>query len=102
MEAEIFVKTHESYRKVVAACDSDLIGRYFEQGNLQLDVKKEFYNGEKKAKSEVIKLLKKLAKEDATFNIVGKDAVDAAIKAGIISKKGVSKIQKIPYALSLL
>ena len=40
--------------------------------------------------------------EDATFNIVGKDAVEAAFKAGIITKDGIKKVQGIPFSLVLL
>lgn len=40
-------------------------------------------------------------REDSTFNIVGKNSVDAAIESGIISNNGIIKIQNIPIALGL-
>lgn len=98
----MLVKIHESYRKIIAVCDSELLGERFEEGNMQIEVNEVFYGGDEKEEGEVIELLKDLYKEDATFNIVGQKSVDTAIKAGIISKEGVIKIQGIPHALGLL
>jgi hypothetical protein len=43
-----------------------------------------------------------MAIEDATFNIIGQKSINTAIKAGIISKQEVGKIQGIPFALILI
>jgi len=98
----ISVKIHKTYRLIIAVCDCDLIGKKFEEGNKQLDLKKDFYEGDKKEDADVIELLKNAQRDDATFNIVGQKSVNAAIKAGVVSKKGIMKIQGIPYALCLL
>lgn len=97
----MLVKTHESYRKIVAICDSELLGQKFEEGNMQLDIYEAFYGGEEKSEKEVIELLKDAATEDATFNLVGKQSVNAALKAGIVSEEGIIKVQGIPHALGL-
>jgi hypothetical protein len=98
----MLVKIHKSYRDVVAICDSDLIGKTFEEGNRILEVRESFYNGEELDEKKTIELMKSLDKEDATFNIVGKESVNAALKAGIISKEGIKAVQGIPFALALL
>ncbi len=98
----MFVKIHNSYRDVVAVCDSDLIGKYLEEGNSQLEIKPSFFQDKEINEEECISLIEDLAKDDATFNIVGKSSVNAALKAGIISKEGVKVIQETPYALVLL
>jgi len=98
----MLVKIHESYRKIVAVCDAELIGKKFIEGNIQLDLTSEFYGGKKMKETEVIEILKGLNEDDSTFNIVGKKSVAAAIKAGIIDKSGVMKIKGIPHALGLL
>lgn len=98
----MLVKIHGSYRKIVAVCDAELLGKKFEKGVLQLEVKKEFYSGEKKTEKEVIEIMKALSTEDATFNIVGRKAINSALKAGIISEKGIIKVQSVPHALVLL
>ena len=98
----MFVNVIKTYRDVVAICDSELLGKKFEQDKLQLDVKESFYKGEEVSKEEAIEIMKDMAKEDATFNIVGKQSINAALKAKIISKEGIGKIQDIPFALVLL
>ena len=65
-------------------------------------MKKEFYEGEEKTEEEAIEILREAKIDYAIFNFVGKRAVDTAIKAGIIDKKGVIKIDNVPHALSLL
>lgn len=100
--ADILINVKESLRKIVAVCDSELLGKYFEEGNRQLDINRDFFGGEKKSKEQAIEMLRFFAKEDSIFNIAGKESVDAALKAGIISKKGVMSVQKVPFALSLL
>jgi hypothetical protein len=98
----MLVKIQKSYRDVVAICDTELLGKRFEQGKFQLDIKESFYGGDEKSKEQTIEIIKTMAKEDATFNIVGPDSVHAALESGIISKEGIKKIAGIPFALVLL
>jgi hypothetical protein len=98
----MFVKIINSSRNIVAICDSDLIGKKFEDEKFQLDVKENFYKGEEIPKEKVIDIIQKMSKEDATFNIIGEKSVNCALKAGIISKEGIKKIQGIPFAFILL
>jgi len=86
----------------VAVCDSELLGKRFEEGKFQLDIKESFYKGEEVREEEAIRIMKNMAREDATFNIVGELSVQAALKAGIISNNSIGKIQEIPFALVLL
>lgn len=115
------VRKISSYRDILAVCDSDLIGKSFEpdsesskNGNdskeennkqVKLDIKESFYNGsgaEEKPKDEVIEIMKDMKKEDATFNLVGKETINAALEADIINKEDVKEIQGIPYIMVLL
>lgn len=98
----MFIKVHKAYREVVAICDSDILGKKFEEGIKQLDVRENFYKGEEKNQEEIIELMIDLAMEDATFNIAGKQSCDCALKAGIISKEGIKTVQGIPFALVLI
>ncbi len=98
----MFVKIIKSYRDIVAVCDSGLIGKKFEEGEFQLDVKENFFKGEKASEEEAIKIMEDMAKEDAIFNIVGEKSVMAAMKAGIISEEGIKKIQGTPFAMVLM
>ena len=98
----MLIKIHKSYRDVVAICDSDLIGKRFEEGGFQLDIKESFFKGEKISKEKATKIMQDMSREDATFNIVGEKSIDTALKAGIITKEGIKKIQGVPFALVLL
>jgi len=98
----MLIKIHKSYRDVVAICDSELIGKTFEEGQKILEIRESFYKGEEKPEEEVIRLMREFNKEDATFNIVGEKSVNAAIKAEIISKEGIKKVRGIPFALVLM
>ena len=97
----IFVKIHRSVRNVVAICDSELIGKRFEEGIREIEIKERFFRGKDLSKEEAILIIKQQKMEDATFNIVGKEAIEAAIEAELITKKHVGHIDKIPFALVL-
>jgi len=98
----MFIKIHSSYRDVVAICDSELIGKKFETGKSQLDIKEDFFKGEEKSEREILEIMKNLEKEDATFNIIGEKAVNTALKAGIITREGIKEVSGIPFALVLM
>ena len=83
----MFVNIIKSYRDLVAVCDFDLIGKKFVQGRFRLDVKEGFFRGDKTSEEKTIEIMKNMAKEDSTFNIIGEKSIDAALKAGIISKQ---------------
>ncbi len=96
----MIVKEHRSIdgRVVVAFCDDELIGKRFEEGNLQLNLDSNFYKGGKKTKEEVLKIFSKAD----IVNIVGEKSIKLALKAKIISKGGIIRIKNIPYAQALL
>ena len=98
----MLVKIQKSYRYVVSICDSELVGKRFEEGKFQLDVKESFYKGEELPKDKVVELMQDMAREDATFNIVGKEAIKSALEAGIITKEAIGTIQGVPFSLVLL
>ena len=97
----MFVKVHESYRNVIAICDENLIGGSFEEGKMQIDVKENFYMGEKKTGEEVRKIIEDGRIEDTTFNIVGEESVNLALELNVVNKEGIKTVQGIPVALIL-
>jgi len=98
----MFVNIIKSYRDTVAICDSELIGKIFEHGNFQLEVKESFYKGKKVSEQELAEIMNDMAQEDATFNIVGEKSINVALKEGIIDKDCIKQIQGVPFALVLL
>ena len=98
----ISIKLHKTYRDVVAICDSELIGERFEEDKFQLDIKESFFKGDEVSEEKAKEIMTNFSCEDSTFNIVGEKAIQCALEAGIISKKGIKKIQGVPFALVLL
>lgn len=98
----MFFKIHKSYRIVVAICDSELVGKYFEEGMFQLDVKESFYKGQEAEEEEMARIIKRMSVEDSTFNIVGEKSISLAIDLGLIPEEGIKRIQNIPFAMVLL
>lgn len=93
------IKIHRAYRNVIAICDTNLIGKTFEEGKLQLKITESFFKGEEITKEQAIKIIEKEIKEDSTFNIVGEESISIALKLNLIKKENVGKIKNIPYAL---
>ena len=98
----ICIRVQNSYRNVVALCDSNLIGKYFEEGKRQLDIKEKFYKDKEVDFDEAVKIIQEQEHEDATFNIVGEESIKAAIQAGVIKQENVDKIDNIPFTLTFL
>jgi uncharacterized protein len=98
----MFVNIINSYRYVVAICDENLIGKIFEEGKRQLNVKENFYKGEIKSPEKTKEIIKKMFIEDATFNIVGKESIKIALEEKIITQEGIFELQGIPYSMILL
>lgn len=96
------LRIHESYRNVVSLCDTELLGKKFEEDKFQLDVRENFYKDKEVSKEKVIEILQKQKIEDSTFNIVGTESINAALEAEIITKEHIGEISGIPFALTLL
>ena len=79
---------------LVGACDEKLIGKKFEEGKFQLDVCKEFYDGQRVG----IDLLKKYLENATIANLVGKKTVECAVKLGLVDPDCILKIKGIPHA----
>lgn len=98
----MLVKIHKSYRQIVAICDKDLLGKTFEEDNREIKIKPHFFQGENKTPEEVAEIIEKASYDDSTFNIVGKESIDVAVKTGLIKQDGITTIQGVPIALVLL
>ncbi|UCD21232.1 MAG: DUF424 family protein [archaeon] len=98
----VVIKVHDTYRKVVAICDSELVGKKFEQDNLELDINDKFYGGKEYSDEKALEMIKWAITEDACFNFVGKNSVELGVKAGIIDRDSILTVQGISHALSLM
>jgi len=83
---------------MVAACDRELLGRKFEEGELTLDVKESFYYESFVTEQTFLNSMK-----IATIaNLVGERVISLAIKEGFIDKDGIIKIEGVPHAQMFL
>lgn len=92
---QFYAKVYRAQSEVmVAACDRSVHGKTFEEGNLVLDVKKEFYGEELVGEDEISSLLARAT----VANLIGKDIVAHAIKIGIIEPQNVLRVRGVPHA----
>ena len=98
----ILLKVHKSYRWVVAVCDEDVFGRILREGNRVLDVSGDFFKGESMSLEKAGDEIERCAREDATFNFVGKDSVAIAKELELVKDEGVVDIDSVPFGLVLM
>ena len=79
---------------LVAVCDSDVLGKTFEEGEVTLTVTEEFYDGEEVDGEGVVDALSRAT----VANIVGTEAVGVAIDAGIIDEANVLAVDSTLHA----
>jgi len=79
---------------LIGACDEELIGKKFEDGKFQIDVSKNFYDGERVTP----KSLKNYLQNATIANLVGKATIKVALEMGLIDKESIIKIKGIPHA----
>ncbi|MDH7508713.1 MAG: DUF424 family protein [Methanomassiliicoccales archaeon] len=79
---------------VVAACDKDLLGKMFREGELHIEVVKDFYEGEDVDEETLVNRL-----SIATIaNLVGELTVGIAIRHNFINEECVLRIAGVPHA----
>ncbi len=91
----IYVKIYRVQGEVLlAACDEELLGKTFREGELKLEVKERFYKGELVEEAKLGELL-----EEATIaNLTGERCVTKAIELGYVNPERVLRIEGVPHA----
>jgi hypothetical protein len=79
---------------LLAACDTDLLGRVLREGKIVFEVREDFYKGPKMSVDEAIDLMRK----STMVNMVGNCIVQKAIEKGLIHPEAVLNISGIPHA----
>ncbi len=79
---------------LVAACDANLLGKTFRQGELRLHVKRGFYDGIAVTREQFIAHLRL-----ATIgNFVGEETISIAMEEGFVEESGIIRIDGVPHA----
>jgi len=91
---EVYVKVfQDSTYRMVAACDTDLIGETFREGKLKLEVKADFYKG---TKTTVTQALREIDSADIA-NLVGGRIVEAAVQQQLVDPSAIVRIAGVPH-----
>ncbi len=95
----VFLKIHESNSiETVACCDEQLLNKVFIEGDLRIEISKQFFGGALVNIDDAIELLKNAL----SFNIIGENITNKAVKCNIIPKEVVQEINNIPMALKMI
>ena len=79
---------------LIGACDEQLLGKTFSEGEYYLHVSKKFYGANRIS----TQALQHYLKEATIANLVGEKAVQCAIQLGLVDASNVLTIQGIPHA----
>jgi len=88
----IIVKIHK--KKVLALCDKELLGKKYEEVDLQLDLTSNFYKGKEMTKDKVREILP----DFRIINAVGQRSVNLLIEFNLVDTNRILYIQDIPHA----
>ena len=80
---------------LVAACDSELLGKTLKFGKIEFPVRREFYGGQLVTAEEALHDVS----SGTTVNLLGERIVKCALNAGLIHPEAVLYISGIPHAL---
>jgi len=91
----ISAKIHRSEKELLlAACDTELIGKILKLDNgAEITFLENFYSEKEVTEKELILM----AKECTTANFFGKKTINALAHAGIITKESVVMIKGVPH-----
>jgi len=80
--------------EILVISDKEIIGRKFEEGKLQLDLSKDFYQGEEMEEEKV----KELVNDAYVLHLTGKKTIEFFTKLGLVKKENVLTVDGIPHA----
>jgi hypothetical protein len=92
---KFYVKVYRVQSELmVAACDEEVYGKCYEEGELVLRGEKKFYGDELMSREETLRLLR----QATIVNLLGKDIVEQGIKIKIIDSGNVIRVKGVPHA----
>lgn len=80
---------------MVAACDAELLGKTLKFGRIDFPVRREFYGGQVLTAEEALLQVR----NGTTANLLGREIVEHALKAGLIHPEAILYISGVPHAL---
>jgi hypothetical protein len=80
---------------LVNICDEELIGRTVAEGELRMQISKEFYLGELVDGAEALKLIRTCA----IVNLVGRRSISLAVDNKIGARQAIREIEDVPFLI---
>ncbi len=94
----IIAEKQGAHGLLLVVTDKELLGKNFEEGKVQLDLRSTFYKGEERTKEEVKTLL--AGARDVV--LTGKMAVALGIELDLVDPKKILYVQNVPHAQAAL
>ncbi|MCX8169382.1 MAG: DUF424 family protein [Candidatus Methanomethylicia archaeon] len=79
---------------MVVACDAEILGKSFQEGDIKITIRREFYGGMLVNSREVLNYLMSAD----IGNLIGVNIVNLALKAGLIHRDAIMTIGGQPHA----
>jgi hypothetical protein len=95
----LLVRIHKREgRTLVAVCDEKLLGARLEDADRQLDLRGDFFKGDRLPPDEIGDLVRNAD----MLNLVGHEAVEIGINEGVVEKESVITIAGVPVVQAVL
>lgn len=95
----MIVKKHVNEgRLILAVCDSDILGKKFEDEICVLDLSSKFYDGDETEKEKVQELML----QAYIVNLAGKKSLAVAQELDLLDEIGIIYVEGIPHAQLLV
>lgn len=95
----LIAKIHtKNERTIVAVCDKDLLGSFFEENGVQLDLRSDFYQGRELDAKEVGDLIRNAD----GINLVGEESVKLGLSEEVIEQTQVIRVEGVPHAQAVV
>jgi uncharacterized protein len=88
----------QGVQRLVAACDSELLGSTHREGKFKLDVPPSFYDGLRVDSQGLGSYLRSAT----VANLVGKRSIDVAVSLGLVDPANVLVVSGVPHAQFLV
>ncbi len=79
---------------LLVVTDKDILGKIFSEGNVQLDLTKQFYEGKERSAEEIAQLFGKAR----DIHFTGKEAVALGVEKDLIDSDRILYVEGVPHA----
>ncbi len=88
----------QGVQRLLAACDAELLGTSYREGERRLDVSEQFYGGSDADEEQ----LRGFLGQCTMANLVGDKVINVAVGLGLIDPANIQTVQGVPHAQYML